>query len=163
MTAPVASGWSGCRVGLTPTGKRRLSTAHTQSGPRLGCQFALQQTTERLLDHLATGRERCRRHGEAERLGSGDVNDEIEYRRLLDRDIGRLSPAQNSDLRSSLLSAYERVGERTHVVVVKEVPVPASDRRHRMPRKVLPPVRCAHSRVQKYLGGMALVAVKQQG
>jgi hypothetical protein len=33
MTAPVASGWSGCRVGLTPTGKRRLVTAHTQSGP----------------------------------------------------------------------------------------------------------------------------------
>src|ERR1019366_8110593 len=34
MTAPVASGWSGCRVGLTPTGKRRLSTAHTQLGHR---------------------------------------------------------------------------------------------------------------------------------
>jgi len=32
MTAPVASGWSGCRVGLAPTGKRRLLTAHTQSG-----------------------------------------------------------------------------------------------------------------------------------
>src|SRR5215211_1264348 len=32
MTAPVASGWSGCRVGLAPTGKRRLSTAHTRSG-----------------------------------------------------------------------------------------------------------------------------------
>src|ERR1019366_4395677 len=32
MTAPVASGWSGCRVGLTPTGTRRLSTAHTQVG-----------------------------------------------------------------------------------------------------------------------------------
>src|SRR5450631_1880420 len=31
MPAPVASGWSGCRVGLAPTGKRRLSTAHTQS------------------------------------------------------------------------------------------------------------------------------------
>src|SRR5271154_709333 len=31
MTAPVASGWSGCRVGLTPTGKRRLSTAHANS------------------------------------------------------------------------------------------------------------------------------------
>jgi hypothetical protein len=30
MTAPVASGWSGCRAGLTPTGKRRLSTAHTR-------------------------------------------------------------------------------------------------------------------------------------
>ena len=30
MTAPVASGWSGCRVGLAPTGKRRLFTAHTR-------------------------------------------------------------------------------------------------------------------------------------
>src|SRR5260221_14721350 len=32
IAAPAASGWSGCRVGLAPTGKRRLSTAHTQSG-----------------------------------------------------------------------------------------------------------------------------------
>ena len=32
MPAPVASGWSGRRVGLAPTGKRRLVTAHTQSG-----------------------------------------------------------------------------------------------------------------------------------
>src|SRR6516225_3169498 len=28
IAAPVASGWSGCRVGLAPTGKRRLVTAH---------------------------------------------------------------------------------------------------------------------------------------
>src|SRR6266540_988222 len=34
MTAPIASGWSGCRVGLAPTGKRRLSTAHTHTGHR---------------------------------------------------------------------------------------------------------------------------------
>ena len=32
IAAPVASGWSGCRVGLAPTGKRRLLTAHTQGG-----------------------------------------------------------------------------------------------------------------------------------
>ena len=32
--APVASGWSGCRVGLAPTGKRRLVTAHTRLGHR---------------------------------------------------------------------------------------------------------------------------------
>src|SRR4030088_1755860 len=32
MTAPAASGWSGCRVGLAPTGKRRLVTAHAKSG-----------------------------------------------------------------------------------------------------------------------------------
>ena len=31
MPAPVASGWSGCRVGFAPTGKRRLFTAHTHS------------------------------------------------------------------------------------------------------------------------------------
>src|SRR5436309_8740997 len=29
IAAPVASGWSGRRVGLTPTGKRLLLTAHT--------------------------------------------------------------------------------------------------------------------------------------
>jgi hypothetical protein len=46
MTAPIASGWSGCRVGLAPTGKRRLCTAHANSGRsgsrsrrlRTGCQ-----------------------------------------------------------------------------------------------------------------------------
>ena len=32
MTAPVASGWSVRRVGLSPTGKRRLLTAHANSG-----------------------------------------------------------------------------------------------------------------------------------
>ena len=32
IAAPVASGWSGCRVGFAPTGKRRLLTAHTLSG-----------------------------------------------------------------------------------------------------------------------------------
>jgi hypothetical protein len=31
MTAPIASGWSDCRVGLAPTGKR-LCTAHTRNG-----------------------------------------------------------------------------------------------------------------------------------
>src|SRR5499425_189028 len=31
IAAPVASGWSGCRVGLAPTGKRRLLTAHTHT------------------------------------------------------------------------------------------------------------------------------------
>src|ERR1700739_2024657 len=30
IAAPVASGWSGCRVGLAPTGKRRLCTAHAR-------------------------------------------------------------------------------------------------------------------------------------
>ncbi|HEY1401162.1 MAG TPA: hypothetical protein VF953_06210 [Terriglobales bacterium] len=32
MIAPIASGWSDCRVGFSPTGKRRLCTAHANSG-----------------------------------------------------------------------------------------------------------------------------------
>src|ERR1700686_5161725 len=40
MTAPIASGWSDCRVGLAPTGKRRLSTAHARSGRSCGRQTA---------------------------------------------------------------------------------------------------------------------------
>ena len=32
MTAPTASGWSGRRVGLSPTEKRRLFTAHAMNG-----------------------------------------------------------------------------------------------------------------------------------
>jgi hypothetical protein len=33
ITAPIASGWSDdCRVGLSPTGKRRLITAHAHCG-----------------------------------------------------------------------------------------------------------------------------------
>jgi hypothetical protein len=35
MTAPIPSGWSGCRVGFAPTGKRRLVTAHTHGGRRI--------------------------------------------------------------------------------------------------------------------------------
>ena len=33
IAAPVAPGWSGCPVGLAPTGKRRLVTAHTHRSP----------------------------------------------------------------------------------------------------------------------------------
>jgi hypothetical protein len=50
MTAPVASGWSGCRVGLAPTGKRRLVTAHTHSGhssPRARWRISKRRTGER--------------------------------------------------------------------------------------------------------------------
>ena len=39
MTAPVASGWSVRRVGLAPTGKRRLLTAHANTGrSRTACR-----------------------------------------------------------------------------------------------------------------------------
>ena len=41
MTAPVATGWSRGQVGLTPTGKRRLFTAHTRYGHRPSSQKAV--------------------------------------------------------------------------------------------------------------------------
>src|ERR1700675_2681666 len=72
MTAPVASGWSGCRVGLTPTGKRRLSTAHTQSGRR----------ANPLVDHFVGDGKKLRRHLDAERFGGLQVDGEYEPGRL---------------------------------------------------------------------------------
>ena len=40
IAAPVASGWSVCRVGFAPTGKRRLLTAHAKSRHRLIKKYA---------------------------------------------------------------------------------------------------------------------------
>src|SRR6516164_5672826 len=44
IAAPAASGWSGRRVGLAPTGKRRLATAHTPSRLRRPISFALRDS-----------------------------------------------------------------------------------------------------------------------
>jgi hypothetical protein len=48
MTAPVASGWNGCRVGLAPTGK-----APPFHGARQNRTLALQQKDS--LDHFVVG------------------------------------------------------------------------------------------------------------
>ncbi|MGY3582587.1 DNA replication protein DnaC [Bradyrhizobium sp. USDA 4341] len=52
MTAPIASGWSVCRVGLAPTGKRRLVTAHTRSGRQGRLAEHLTQIDFIVLDEL---------------------------------------------------------------------------------------------------------------
>src|SRR5262245_29592265 len=49
----------------------------------------------RLFDHLVGEREQRRRNRQAERLGDLQIDDEIEFNRLLDRQIGRLRSAQN--------------------------------------------------------------------
>jgi len=79
MTAPVASGWSTCRVGLTPTGKRRLSTAHTHSRPRGNGDCAL----ERSFSWCEVRGERLQRscQGGAAPLGVGGARKEDESRR----------------------------------------------------------------------------------
>jgi hypothetical protein len=65
MTAPVASGWSARRVGLSPTGKRRLLTAHANSSH---CPMAWRKHQSRLARASATGSSASR--GADEEAGS---------------------------------------------------------------------------------------------
>src|SRR5215475_10918892 len=53
------------------------------------------QQTARLFDHLVGAREQRRGHGEAERIGGREINEEIEFGRLLDREFGWLRSTQN--------------------------------------------------------------------
>ena len=48
------------------------------------------------LDHLVGRGQQCLWDGEAERLGSLEVDDEFEFRRKLHREIARLRPTQNA-------------------------------------------------------------------
>src|SRR5262245_36898467 len=65
----------------------------------LGPDFhRLDRTSLRLahsLDHLVGAGEQRRRNRQAQRRGGDQVDDEIELGRLLDRQAGRLRPAQN--------------------------------------------------------------------
>src|SRR5262249_31247165 len=53
------------------------------------------RTSTRLVDHLIGARDECRGHRDAERLGGLEVNDQLELRGLLDRQITRLCTLQN--------------------------------------------------------------------
>jgi hypothetical protein len=73
MPAPVASGWSGCRAGLAPAGKRRLFTAHTHQRhprPRIRCLEAAGQTKARHLKVVPRGQGQLRGCGSPASLGS---------------------------------------------------------------------------------------------
>jgi len=48
MTAPIVSGWGGCRMGFASPGKRRLCTAHTRSGHWRGLD------KQAVINHLAS-------------------------------------------------------------------------------------------------------------
>ena len=82
IAAPVASGWSGCRVGLAPTGKRRLITAHTLCCPsssprqRQQCSGSGHSRPQRGLTVSATFRSSSRqrdRDADDRSQGSADV------------------------------------------------------------------------------------------
>src|SRR5438477_7705077 len=63
-------------AGLSPAGSHQLCLAHS-------------------LDHLVGAQQQGFGDREAKRLGGGEVDDKIEFGWLLDRDAGRLGPAQN--------------------------------------------------------------------
>jgi hypothetical protein len=48
------------------------------------------------LDHLVSGRQQRFRDGEAERLGGFEVDDEFEFRRLLDWEVGWFIAFENA-------------------------------------------------------------------
>jgi hypothetical protein len=56
-----------------------------------GCEQS--QRRSRLFDHLIGAGEQRVRHGEPERPSGGEIDDQIELGRLLDRDVGRLRSA----------------------------------------------------------------------
>src|SRR5271167_1834180 len=72
-------------------------TAWTHSGGRRSKLFALRDASDAsLLDHLVGGRQQSFRDGKAERLGGFEVDDKLNFRSLLDRQIGWLVAFENA-------------------------------------------------------------------
>src|SRR5438874_9405279 len=71
-------------------GDRRLTLRHVRTVPQPdSC------TSAKLFDHLDGLLEQRGRHGEAERLGRLHIDDQLEFGRLLNRQIGRLGAFEN--------------------------------------------------------------------
>jgi hypothetical protein len=71
------------RLSLPPiNGKRRFSGLLRA---RCGCQIALQQTTERLLDYLVGTAKQWERDREAERIGGLEIDGHLNFRDLPNR------------------------------------------------------------------------------
>src|SRR5262245_11435157 len=61
-------------------------------------------------NHLVGAGEQRRRYGEAKHLRGHQIDDEVEFGRLLDRNVGRFRPAQN------LVDMLRRTPVEMHVV-----------------------------------------------
>jgi hypothetical protein len=105
---------------------RSLTSPHTKriSGPRkfrsspqkdFCNNIRQQQKWNNSFNHLVCTREWHWRHGDAERFGSLEIDDEIELGRLHDRQIGRLDTLENfSGVQASLAVRSADTGSVTH-------------------------------------------------
>jgi hypothetical protein len=97
IAAPVASGWSVCRVGLTPTGKRRLSrrTPYTDIRRGPGLQTPEPQLFGLGAYSITSSARPSRLSGNARPndLVGPEVDDQPNFHRVVDRQIGRSASA----------------------------------------------------------------------
>src|SRR5262249_10931098 len=83
--------------GSPPESRPRTGHAPTSGWRLTGREQAQQRTCHagRLFDALVGVGEQCRRHIKTERFGGRQIDDELEFRRLLNWNVGWLSTAQN--------------------------------------------------------------------
>ena len=88
------------RIGLRPSDardrrQRGSARCQMQKLSRRGSFIADLPLAQPLLDHLVGAADQRQRNGEAERLGSLQVDDQLDFGGLLDRQIGRLLAFEN--------------------------------------------------------------------
>ena len=86
------------RIGLRPSDARygrQRGSARGQMQKIVGGEVSSRPLSAALLDHLVGAADQRQRNGEAERLGSLQVDDQLDFGGLLDRQIGRLLAFEN--------------------------------------------------------------------